>query len=111
MKEFNKKGFPIIRLHEDHFEVKAIDYWEFRSFTYEEVVAIDYYNNKNKWWWPLVASSSIQVAYFSHYEKYRLKIVKENGGDWTYYAPHYYDESFVNFLEELIKRCGLEPEK
>lgn len=30
--EFKIKGYPIIKVYENYFEIKAIDFWEFRKF-------------------------------------------------------------------------------
>ncbi len=103
-KEFNKKGFPIIRFHDDYFEVKAIDYWEFRSFKYVEVTEIDYYHNKYKWW----NNFSITYFAFSSNEPHKFKVKKENGADWIYDAPRKYSKEFAEVVKELLKRCNLE---
>lgn len=37
---FEKKGYPIIKIQADQFEIKAIDYWEFRRFSFSEIKEI-----------------------------------------------------------------------
>jgi len=100
MEEFNQKGFPIIKLHDDCFEIKAIDYWEYRTFKYSEVIEIDYYSNKDKWW--------NSLSLLSNFEPYKLKIIKENGADWVYDAPRKYSAEFALIVKVLIERCGLD---
>ena len=34
---FEAKGYPIIKVYNDYFEIKAIDYWEFRKFEFNYV--------------------------------------------------------------------------
>lgn len=104
METFNKKGFPIINFHDTYFEVKAIDFWEFRSFTYAEVVRIKYYKPEP---WTLGMLSHLL---YDEYEPFKLKIYKDNGGDWTYDAPPKEDPEFNAVIAELIARCGLNKE-
>lgn len=101
MEEFNKKGFPIVKLHDDNFEIKAIDYWEFRTFKYSEIVKIDYYHNTEKWWGFIRGMSS-------RFEPHKLKIIKANGADWIYNSPSEYSKEFAIVLREIVKRCGLD---
>ncbi|GAB5418033.1 MAG: hypothetical protein Crog4KO_31130 [Crocinitomicaceae bacterium] len=101
MIEFDQKGLPILRLHEDYFEVKAIDYWEFRSFQYTEVKKVRYYDatygfGKGGFW----------GFSFSHDPDYRLKIYLNNGGDWWYLCSGDFNPGFAEVLREVIKRCG-----
>ena len=99
MEEFNKKGFPIIKWFDDHFEVKAIDFWEFRSFNYSDVIKIDYYKNTDDYaLWP---TTYLLIKYFS---PFNLKIVYPNGGDWTYKSPTKYNEEFASVVSEIMKR-------
>ena len=34
---FEEKGYPIIKVYDDYFEIKAIDYWEFRKFDFSNL--------------------------------------------------------------------------
>lgn len=101
MDKFNQDGFPIIRFYDRHFEVKAIDYWEFRSFQYNEVIDIDYYHPSSNW----VGSS---IYFLSQFDPYQLKIKKMNGADWSYNAPSKFNSEFAEILNELRNKCGLE---
>ena len=31
---FKEKGFPIIKVYKNYFEIKAIYYWEYRQFNF-----------------------------------------------------------------------------
>ena len=44
---FIKKGFPSIKVFENHFEIKAVDYWEYRKFKFSETAEINHYNPNN----------------------------------------------------------------
>jgi hypothetical protein len=102
MEEFNKKGFPIIKLHDDHFEVKAIDYCEYRTFNYSEVVRIEYDDSSDKFWgWPVVR------LLMSRFGPYKLKLYKQNGADWSYDSPTNHDKEFELFTQKIKARCGL----
>ncbi|MCR9173337.1 MAG: hypothetical protein NXI10_12630 [bacterium] len=106
MIEFRKEGFPIIRLSDEFFEVKAIDYWEFRRFKYKEVVKINYWKEADKGNWILFGP--IHQIY-AGMDTYQLKIFKENGGDWTYKTrSKNSDTEFEALIEQLKIRCGIE---
>lgn len=47
---FEAKGYPIIKVYKDYFEIKAIDYWEFRTFNYSEVKSIEIIDSRKKWY-------------------------------------------------------------
>ena len=106
MEEFNKDGFPIIKLKDDCFEIKAVDYWEYRTFKYAEIVNINYYNDASKWWfWPILSTLT------ANYDPFKLKIIKENGADWIYNTQPKYNKEFNSIIQELIKRCGIKTNK
>ena len=37
---FEEKGYPIIKIFKNHFEIKAIDFWNFRRFEYSELTEL-----------------------------------------------------------------------
>ncbi|MFZ9956522.1 MAG: hypothetical protein ACO3E1_10420 [Flavobacteriales bacterium] len=102
MIEFNKKGFPIIKLHDEHFEIKAIDYWEFRSFKYSEVNKIEFSNETE-----MAFHMPLLSIFLSRNEPHRLKFFKNNGADWEYLSSPKVDNEFVSIINEIKKRCGL----
>lgn len=101
MIEFAQKGLPILRLHEDYFEVKDIDYWEFRTFTYSEVTKIKYYDVSYGFGQGFLWGFGV-----GYQPEYRLKIYKDNGGDWWYPCPGEFNSEFAEVVRELINRCG-----
>ncbi len=105
MEEFNKKGCPVIKLYEDHFEIKAIDISSFRSFNYSEVSKIKYFKESDKGNW--FCMPWIQVIY-SNTDTFRLKIIKQNGGDWEYKTQSKNsDTGFEAVLEKIKHHCGI----
>ena len=97
---FEHKGYPSINLHETHFEIKAIDYWEFRSFTYEEVKEIKHFDTNDRWWMQLYVLTSFWAQIFSPDDPWVLKVTLQNGGSWDYKtAPRYNSE-----LNKIIKQ-------
>ena len=42
IKIFEERGYPIIKIYENYFEIKAIDYWEFRKFEYSNLKEMNY---------------------------------------------------------------------
>ncbi len=101
MTEFDQKGLPILRLHEDYFEVKTIDYWEFRSFQYMEVKRIRYYDATHGF-----GTGGLWGWGFGYEPDYRLKVYLKNGGDWWYFCPRQFHPEFADVVREIIKRCG-----
>ena len=103
MDEFNKKGFPIIKLRDDYFEIKAIDFWKFKTFKYSEILEIDYYQTNQKYWYLNI----LQVFSYSRFESYKLKIFKKNGAVWTYNTAKLHDNEFDDFIKKIKDRCNL----
>ena len=101
------EGFPIIILKEEEFEIKAIDFWEFRTFKYSEVTKIEYSKRLD--------SQLIFVFFVYLYElehaPFKLKIYKKNGADWTYDCSKNEDPEFNKILREIEVRCGIEVRK
>lgn len=55
----HEKGYPIIKLYEDYFEIKAIDYWNFRTFRYSDIQEIKHYYANDNWWTKLYMLTSL----------------------------------------------------
>lgn len=98
---FEKKGYPSIKIYEEHFEIKAIGYSKFRSFKYSEVQEIKHYNPNNGWWMRFQIFWSLSARYFSRSDPWVLKIIKTNGGDWSYQTSYRYKEEFRFALNTL----------
>lgn len=99
---FEKKGFPSIKVFDKHFEIKAIDYWEYRTFEYSDIKAIKHYNPNSKWWHKIYILTSLTTQIFSESDSWILKVIKNNGGDWTYQTSHKPNSDFSNVIN-LIK--------
>ncbi len=95
-KNFYKVGFPTINVYVDYFEVKAIDHNQYRRFNFSEIASVKYFKGGGNWpIWPLIHILQ------NKFEPHKLKIVKKNGGDWTYDAPPKFDKDFNDFVVEL----------
>lgn len=102
---FNEKGYPIIKIFENHFEIKAIDFWKFRSFNYNELKEVKVIDFKEKWWYRLYISTSLSAMFFSENDPIKLKVVKLNKGDWEYKSSCKYNLEFnqvINFINRKI---------
>lgn len=97
LKIFEKERFPIIKVYDTHFEIKATDHWRFRKFDFEKVDSLVYYNPENRWY-----NNTILVSFwhrfFRNLEPSILKIKLKNGGDWKYNCPHKIDGELNKFL-------------
>ena len=108
IEEFNKAGFPIIKLFDDYFEIKDVDYWEFRKFQYNEILKLKYNKPANSWWYKLLFTGFI-TTYLrpSLKEPYYLKIFLKNGGDWTYKCSSKRDLTFSKILRQIDNKISL----
>ena len=98
---FEKDGFPIIRVHEDYFEVKAIDFWNYRTFKYSEIKEFEYYNPNDKWWNILFFWGSWEAAFFADLEPSIFKVTKTNGGTYKYKCPYKVDKDLRKLIDLL----------
>jgi hypothetical protein len=109
IEEFNQQGFPVVKLFDDHFEIKAIDISTFRSFNFSEILRIEYYKESDKgdwFFWPWV-----QVIK-SWTDTYKLKVIKQNGGDWEYKTrSKTSDSEFEKLIERIKTQCVLNENK
>lgn len=106
-----EKGFPKLKIFENHFEVKAIDFWNFRSFKYEDVMEIKHYNPNDTWWNRFINTTTWEGILFSDSDPWRLKVLLKNGGDWTYETSYRKNQKFreaVMLVNENIKKRGKE---
>lgn len=101
---FEKEHFPIIKAFDNHFEIKAIDHWEFRSFPYERVTSFDYFNPNDKWYNQLLLSTSLFAHICDDIEPSILRINLTNGGDWEYNCPNKFSIEFFDFLNQLTEK-------
>ncbi|OUS01079.1 hypothetical protein A9Q86_10070 [Flavobacteriales bacterium 33_180_T64] len=99
-----KKGFPTIKLYENHFEIKAIDYWEFRGFKYSELKELKLVNPKNNWWYRLYIATSWAGRVFAGDDPIKLKVIKKNNGDWEYQTSSKYNLEFRKVIMEINNR-------
>lgn len=102
--KFEQAGFPIIILNEETFDVKAIDFWEFRTFRYNEVKRIKYYKEGEIWMKYFVGGPGWMHEKF---DPFILRIKKTNGGYWDYNCPPKKTLEFSAFLNELRERCAV----
>ncbi len=101
---FEEDGHPKLRVYEDHFEVKDVDYWEFRSFTYDEVKSVEFVDPRHYWWNQFIMATSILANLFARKgpESIRVKLIK--GGDWTYRIMKLPTEELREVVREIRRR-------
>jgi len=105
--QFKQKGFPEINVYADYFEVKARDYWEFRTFKFNEVQKIRYYDPNNNWWTPIaILFTNLYTRVYAQKKYYYLRIYKNSGGYWNYITPEFVSLDLITALREIEKRSG-----
>jgi hypothetical protein len=86
---YEEKGFPTIKIFEDHFEIKAIDYWEFKTFRYADIKEVRHYDPLKKWWIQIFFINRHTISYkFSKDSPWTLFIIKNKGANWKYKTSH-----------------------
>jgi len=101
---FKKKGYPIIKVYENYFEIKAIDFWEFRTFEYSDLKELKIVNPFNNWWYRLYVNISWQGRMFAYTDPITLKVMKNNGGSWDYKFPNKQGSGFGKVVSEINER-------
>ena len=101
---FKAKEYPEIIVEETHFKIKAIDYWEFRSFNFDEVVSVELINPQKRWYYQLYFIFSLMARIFANEEPLLLRITKKNGGVWDYQYKNEYNASFRTIVKEISKK-------
>jgi len=101
---FKEKGFPIIKVYESYFEIKAIDFWDFRKFEYSDLKELKIVNPLNNWWYRLYVYTSWAGIMYAHTDPITLKVVKNNGGSWDYKFPNKEQDEFRKIILEINER-------
>ena len=99
---FEEKGYPIIKVYNDHFDIKAIDYWEYRTFKYSDIENLKLSDPNNNWWTKLYKLTSLTTQIFSKNDPWVLRIIKKSGGDWKYKTSPERNSEF-NQVIKLLK--------
>ena len=95
---FEAKGYPIIKVYTDYFEIKAIDYWEFRTFNFSEVKSIEIIDSRKKWYFQLYQILFFNARIFAKEEPILFKITLQNKGNWEYLCLNRYNEDFNKII-------------
>ena len=95
---FKAKGYPIIKVYNDYFEIKAIDYWEFRVFKFYEIELVEAINPQKNWFNQLFNTLSPIARKYATEEPLILRVTKKNQGVWDYKIPNKYNEDFNEII-------------
>jgi hypothetical protein len=99
-KIFEIKGYPIIKLFETHFEIKAIDYWEYRIFKYSDLKKVTLINPMDKWW-NKINSQNLLSLIFSGDDPFYLQVSKIKGSGWKYQCSNKTNIEFNKIILEI----------
>ena len=105
--KFNEKGYPSINVYENYFEIKDIDYWEFRKFNYAEIKNVVLTNPNESFWKRLYIATSYAGRIFAKDDLWSLKVILKNGGDWKYNASAKYSIEFRKIIKLINKNISL----
>ncbi|MFC4739378.1 hypothetical protein ACFO3U_05170 [Flavobacterium ponti] len=101
---FDVKGYPIMKVYDDYFEIKAIDYWEFRRFNFVDVKSVEILNPNQNWLYKLYVITSLIAQIFSKDEPNTLKINLKNYGDWKYTISNKRNLEFDRIIKLIRQR-------
>jgi len=93
---FEKKGYPTLKVYENYFEIKAIDYSEFRRFEFSNLKKIAIEDIKEKWWYKLYTLSSLAAQVYAKDDPVLLIIINKNNGIREYKTSN---KTNLNFKE------------
>ncbi len=103
---FESKGYPTIKIYDDYFEIKAIDFSKFRKFEYSSIQKIKHCDPNDNWWTKIYRLGSIAAHLFADDDPWILKIKKKNGGSWDYQTspkPNLEFDQVIKLLETKLK--------
>ncbi|MGY6648312.1 hypothetical protein [Wenyingzhuangia sp. IMCC45574] len=101
---FEVKGYPSLKVYEEYFEIRAIDYSLSRKFKYYELKKIVIENIKEKWWYKLYIISSIPGMIYSKDDPIKLKIINKRNGIWEYKVSPKFNSEFRQFISVINHR-------
>ena len=101
---FSQSGYPAINIYRDYFEIKEVNFTQFRKFHFSEIQKIKHYNPNNNFWMQLYIMTSLSGRLFSAYDPWKLKIYKKNGGQWNYKTNPRKSQKFDLIIEEIRNR-------
>lgn len=105
-KEFNKSGFPKIRIANSSFYIKAFSYVQEREFLLNDVERVLLTTVSQKSWYQLLTALSWKAKQFRQLEPHKLIVKMKNGGDWDYEVKTINDpelREFVRLINNLLK--------
>jgi len=105
--KFNEKGYPSINVYENYFEIKDIDFWEFRKFNYSETKNVILINPNKSWWKRLYIATSYAGRVFAKNDPWSLKVNLKKGGDWKYKASAKYSIEFRKIIKLINANIDL----
>ena len=100
---FEKQGYPSIKFYENHFEIKAIDFWEYRSFKYSNIDKISIYSLRYK---------IFGLFTYNHFTPERkvlqeIKILMKNGSYFKYKTSSVFNQEFEQSLKTIKRKITI----
>lgn len=106
---FSHKGYPSIRLYEDHFEIKDRDYTEYRSFIFGAVQGLELIDPLDNFWTLWLTRLSYFGRIFGPSEPKTLKVIIDQDRAWEYLTHHEYQPEFYDIIEKIQMRLATNP--
>ena len=100
-KVFSKNGFPTIKMFDDHFEINQSNLNTFKKYYFSEIKEFRHYDPNKNFWIRLYIATSFFGRIFSHSDSWKFKIIKKNGGEWSYDTLPERDLDFELMIKDL----------
>lgn len=105
---FEEPGHPIIKILEDRISIKAIDYWEFRDFKFDNIKSIKLYRPYENSLLGFLFKSNPVWGEYREKDDFVLRINLKDGEHWDYKTVYNFSPTFKNLVDNLQSKLANE---
>jgi hypothetical protein len=103
---FEEKGYPTIKVYNDRISIKAIDYWAFREFKFQNIKSFEFYRPYEKGFFGFLREMDPILSYFRKEDDFIFRINLKDGENWEYNTTYKFSKGFEILLKDLQKRLA-----
>lgn len=103
---FEEKGHPTIKVYNDRISIKAIDYWAFREFKFENIKSFEFYRPYEKGFFGFFREMDPILSYFRKEDDFIFRINLKDGENWEYNTTYKFSKGFEILLKDIQKRLA-----
>jgi len=102
--QLKSKGYPLIEVYADHFSIKALDHWEPRRFEYHQVKSVMHLDPNDSTFMRFNIWTSLAGLLFAKDDPWKIKVVLQNGGEWSYKTAPRSPEDMLKVLDFINQK-------